>query len=354
MAWLAWWHALLRSVIKFMHYRLQTVVVTCSIQLLTLTVFAEDTRLGSLNGVAIGGELKVVKLYGAGGSGLDAYQSGFFISAEGHILTVWSTVLDVDEVVVVTSDGGRFSSTVVGIDPNLELAVLKSEEPPTSYFDLNKAAEGRVGQRVVALSNLYGIATGSEMASVQKGVVMARTSLNARRGAFESIYQGPVLVIDAMTNNPGAAGGALTTLDGALLGMLGKELRDSGANTWLNYAIPVSELKASVEQIMSGKSVGRTQLTRIPADRPVELNTLGVVLIPNILVKTPAFIDLVEPGSKAARAGLRSDDLILFVNSIRVSSQATLAEELKTIDRADEMTLLIQRGKELKEIVISP
>ena len=262
--------------------------------------------------------------------------------------------MDVDEVVVVTSDGGRYTSSVVGIDPNLEIAILKTKEAPSSYFDLAQAREAQVGQRVMALSNLYGIATGSEMASVQKGVVMARTELNARRGSFESVYQGPVLIIDAMTNNPGAAGGALTAVDGTLLGMLGKELRDANANIWLNYAIPISQLKNSVERILAGKSINRSELSRKVADRPASLKELGIVLVPNILTKTPAYVDLVEAASPADLAGLKNDDLILFINSTRIGSQAALLSELKFIDRADEIALLVQRGNELKEVVISP
>jgi len=313
---------------------------------------ADSPRLGSLNQVAVGTELKTVKLYGAGGSGLDAYQSGIFISGEGHILTVWSTVLDADEVVVLSSDGGRFTATVLGIDPNLEIAVLKANERPASFFDLQNAVEAQVGSRVLAFSNLYGIASGGEMSSIQKGVIMARTQLRARRGSFESIYQGPVLVIDAMTNNPGAAGGALTSASGQLLGLLGKELRDADANIWLNYAIPISELRDSAERLMRGQAIGRATAARATADRPISLRELGVVLVPNILIKTPAFVDLIEVGSAADRAGLQSDDLILFINSTRVTSQAVLLAELKFVDQADDITLLVQRGNELKEVVI--
>ncbi len=174
--------------------------------------------LGSVNQTAITTELKTVKLYGAGGvAGLDAYQSGFFISEAGHILTVWSTVLDLDTVIAVTSDGKRMEARVVGIDPNLEIAVLSTDKPTSSFFDIlpmKPGAKGngapptlavaQTGDRVLAFSNLFGIATGNEMSSLQKGVIMATTTLDARRGTFESVYQGPIYVIDAMTNNPGA------------------------------------------------------------------------------------------------------------------------------------------------------
>jgi S1-C subfamily serine protease len=316
---------------------------------------ADSVGIGSVNGVAVSTEAKAVKIFGAGGvAGLDAYQSGFFVSPEGHVLTVWSTVLDADTIMVVTSDGSRLESKVVGIDPNLEIAVLATEQETDNYFDITQSLDAPVGGRVLAFSNLYGIATGNEMSSVQKGVIMARTELNARRGSFESVYQGPVFIIDAMTNNPGAAGGALTSFDGQLIGMLGKELRDSSANTWLNYAVPMSELRDSIERILAGKSIDRSASSRRMADRPTSLAEMGIVLIPNVLVKTPAFVDLVKADSAAELAGLESDDLILFVNSNRVSSQSALIEELKYIDRADAVALLVQRGTELKEIVVSP
>ena len=61
-----------------------------------------------------------------------------------------------------------------------------------------------------------------------------------------------------MTNNPGAAGGALTNRRGELAGFLGKELRNSLTNTWLNYAIPMAELTVSIDQILAGKTRPRT------------------------------------------------------------------------------------------------
>lgn len=314
---------------------------------------AQDASLGSINNVAIASELKAVKLYGAGGfAGLDAFQSGFFISEEGEILTVWSTVLDVDKTIAIGSDGSRYEATVVGVDPNLEIALLSTNKPATSFYDLDAAAKAEVGERVLALSNLYGIATGSEMVSIQKGSVMATTQLNARRGSIDSVYQGPVYVIDAMTNNPGAAGGALVNLKGELLGILGKELRDSRANIWLNYAIPIAELTESISRLREGQAIMRSADSRKVADRPLSLASLGVVLIPNVLTKTPAFVDLVQPGSSAAKAGLQADDLILFVNSTRVTSQSILLAELQYIDRADDLLLLVQRGNVLHEILV--
>lgn len=345
---------------------IESCLKTCWLRSLTILLFVvttglvcnfaqgQSSQLGAVQDAVVSSDLKTVKLYGAGGLGLDHYQSGFFVSAEGHILTVWSTVLDVSEIFAVASDGRRLKAQIVGIDPNLELAVLKADQPPPAFFSLDEAEVASVGDRILAVSNLFGIAAGNEMSSFQKGVVMTITDLKARRGNFQSVYQGPALIIDAMSNNPGAAGGALISLDGKLLGILGKELRDTSANIWINYALPVSQFKQSVQSIISGKTIARTTSIRKVADRPATLATLGVVLIPNILNKTPAYVDLVQPNSRAAKAGLQSDDLILFVNSQRVSSQSTLVEELSYLDRGDQVVLLVQRGAELREVVIRP
>lgn len=318
------------------------------------TVCAQSAQLGSMQDSTIGSELRTVKIYGAGGLGLDHYQSGFFVSAEGHILTVWSTVLDVSEIYAVTSDGRKLKAQILGIDPNLELAVLKADQAPPAFFSLTESVDAEVGQRVLAISNLFGIAAGNEMSSFQKGIVMTITDLKARRGNFQSVYQGPALIIDAMSNNPGAAGGALVNLEGQLLGILGKELRDNSANIWINYALPAAQFKQSVQAILSGKSIARATSTRKAADRPASAAGIGIVLIPNILPKTPAYVDLVQPNSRAAKAGLQSDDLILFVNSQRVASQSALAEELSFMDRADQVVFLVQRGSELREVIVRP
>ena len=117
-----------------------------------------------------------------------------------------------------------------------------------------RAAEGT---RILAFSNLFGVAVGDEPVSVQRGTVSVVTRLEARRGVFETPYRGPVYVLDVTTNNPGAAGGALVTRRGELAGMLGKELRNSLNNTWLNYAVPIDELRRSVDEIRAGKFVAQ-------------------------------------------------------------------------------------------------
>ena len=135
--------------------------------------------------------------------------------------------------------------------------MLKIDGQDLPHFDLAKSPPATAGTRVLAFSNLFGVATGAEPASVQHGTISAVTTLDARRGAYETPYQGPIYVLDAMTNNPGAAGGALTDLEGHLLGVLGKQLRNAENNVWLNFALPTAQFAKSVERDADRQAAGR-------------------------------------------------------------------------------------------------
>jgi serine protease Do len=316
--------------------------------------WAADTAGQSRAPVVAQVNTKLVKIYGAGGvQGLEAYQSGWLISPEGHVATVFSYVLDSDEITVVLHDGRHLRAKLLGADPRLEVAILKIEATGLPAFDLRAAVDATPGTNVLAFSNLFGAATGNEAASVQHGVISIRTALDARRGAFETPYRGPVYVLDVVTNNPGAAGGVLTTADGQLLGMLGKELRNRLNNTWLNYALPVSELRGSIEAIRAGRFVAAAPPPgRKKPARPVTLAQLGLVLVPEIGPRTPPFVDALLPGTPAARAGLAPDDLIVLVGDRLVQNCQALTAELEGIDFEDPVHLGVLRGNALKEFTL--
>jgi serine protease Do len=325
-----------------------------AILLLPTAAWATESAGRSLADVVARVDAKLVKIYGAGGlAGLEAYQSGLLISPEGHVLTMFSYVLDSDEINVVLHDGRRFPAKLLGADPRLEVAVLKIEATALPAFDLHAAVEGTPGTAILAFSNLFGAATGNEPASVQHGVISVRTSLDARRGVFETPYRGPVYVLDVVTNNPGAAGGALTTTGGQLLGVLGKELRNALNNTWLNYAVPVAELRASVEAIRAGRFVPSAQdSARKKPDRPLTLALLGLIVVPEVGPRTPPFVDGLQPNSPAAKAGIAPDDLIVLVDDHLVQNCKSLAGELERIDFEDPVRLSVLRGNELKEFTL--
>lgn len=299
-------------------------------------------------------QAKVVKIHGAGGPArLESYQSGTLISPRGHVLTAWSYVLDTDDIAVTLDDGRQFSAQLVGADVRLEIAVLKIDAEGLPHFDLKQAATADVGERILALSNLYNVATGEEPVSVQRGVVAAKTTLAGRRGTYNTPYQGPIYVLDAITSNPGAAGGAVVNDRGELVGLLGKELRHSASGTWLNYAVPIAELRSSVDDLLAGKSPPRTaEKTRKPP-RAVNLDALGIVLVPDVVARTPAFVDEVRKDTPAERAGLRADDLVLMINGKLVGSCRGVVEELSYLDVADPVKLTIMRRQEVIEVTLS-
>lgn len=299
---------------------------------------------------------RVVKIYGAGGiKGLEAYQSGFLVSPEGHIATAWSYVLDVEPIVVL-DDGRRFESKIVGIEPSLELAVLKIDASDLPYFEVDKTLDAKWGDSVLAVSNLFGIAAGNEPASVMQGMIAGITDLDARRGTFKTPYRGKVLILDLIANNPGAAGGAVVNSAGRLVGMLGKELRDSGTGVWLNYALPIDALRVALGDIIAGRATtaAKEAMPLLRRDQSHNLKTLGLVLVPNVLESTPVYIDAVLPNTPASKAQLRPDDLILLLDGQRVGDQKMLGDLLRRIDRRDAISVTIQRNTDVLPIRLQP
>lgn len=296
---------------------------------------------------------KVVKIFGAGGrKNLYAYGSGFLVSGEGHIVTVWSHILDGDTVTVVLHDGRRFPGRVVGAEPPLDLAVLKIEAEGLPHFNLTTdVATAGPGARVLAFSNVFKVATGDEPVSVVHGVIAAQTMLAARRGVFDAPYNGPVYVVDSVTNNSGAAGGVLTTRDGRLLGMLGKELKNNATNTWLNYVVPLSALQEAITEIRTGRFTPRKtadeDLNSATVVRRYAPRDFGLVMIPDVVAKTPAYVDRVLPGSEAEKVGIQPDDLVLFVGEQLVPSFRAFRDELGRLDAGDRLKLIVRRGDAL-------
>jgi S1-C subfamily serine protease len=328
-------------------------ILTACLAIATIVVAGDFAAAQSFAQVIADSQPKMVKIHGAGGvSGLEPYQSGFLVSDQGHVLTVWSYVLDTDYITVTLDDGRKFEGKLMGADPRLELAVLKIEATDLPHFDIAASVPAEAGSRVLAFSNLFGVAAGDEPASVQHGIIAVKTRLDARRGAFETPYHGPVYVLDAMTNNPGAAGGALLNQDGELLAMLGKELRSAHNNIWLNYAIPVDEMRESVTRIIAGNFRPSEDKPQAKPDEAIDLAELGLVLVPDVLERTPPYVDRVRAGSAAETAGIKPDDLLVFVGENLVQSCKSLREELARLERDAGLKIVLMRGQEMIEVDI--
>jgi serine protease Do len=343
---------------------LPVVLVLLALVFLSATPARTDQ---SFAGVAEEVNRKLVKLFGAGGfRGLASYGTGVLISADGYILTVNSHILDTRDLRVHLYDGTRYHAKVIAREPQLDVALVKIDQGQRKveiehFYDPVAAAKRPVvepGTGILAFSNQFQIATRDEPMSIQRGVIAASSKLAGRIGVFEAAYHGDVYVVDAITNNPGAGGGVITTRKGELIGMIGKELRNELTNTWINYAIPLSasvevpgkdgkKLRVSVMDVVTKKE----KYNPLPKVDKVAIRAYhGIVLVPNVVERTPPYIDEVIPDSPADKAKLRPDDLIVYIDGLPVPDINTFNNLLATYGPNQEPKLEIQRGDKLTTV----
>jgi S1-C subfamily serine protease len=310
-----------------------------------------QTTEPTLAGVVADVNRKMVKLFGSGGfRGLNSYGTGILVSPDGYVLTVASPLLDTPDLIVHLSDGRRLSAKAVVAEPELDAALVKIDKvDELPFFDISKAAKvpmAQPGEWVLAFSNQFQIATREEPMSVQHGVIAAYSKLHGRRGVFDAPYTGDVYILDAITNNPGAGGGALTTHRGELLGLIGKELRNSMSDTWINYAVPIQFLASFVEKGIRGeyKPITRPKTSGGPKGYH------GIILVPDVVERTPPYVEDTEPASPAEKAGLKPDDLIVYVDGEKIVSIKELKEILDKGRPGTVFKLEVRRGDKLTTI----
>jgi S1-C subfamily serine protease len=324
---------------------------TALLLLTHLPLGAQPPQPSGLASVADQVNRKMVKLYGSGGfSGLNSYGTGVLVSADGYVLTVASPLLDTAELLVHLWDGRRLRAKVVVAEPELDAALVKIEKAEDlPYFDLLKVASAppsQPGDWVLAFTNQFQIATREEPMSVQHGVIASYSKLHGRRGIFDAPYTGDVYIIDAITNNPGAGGGAVTTKKGELIGIVGKELRNTLSDTYINYAVPVQVLAGFVQKAMKGQY--QPIVRHKPSDGPSGYH--GIVLVPNVVERTPPFIEDTVPGSPAAKAGLRPDDLIVYVDGEKIVSIKEFRDIVERARPGTAFRLEVRRGDKLMTV----
>jgi S1-C subfamily serine protease len=301
---------------------------------------------------------KIVKVHGAGGfRGVNAYCTGVVISPDGFILTVYSPTLDSYDLRVFLYDGTRHSVELVAAEPQLDVALLRIkdrerfEAQPLPFVDLD-ALPGppSVGDWVLAFSNAFEVAMGNEPVSVQRGVIAAVAPLAGRRGVAAANYTSTAYIVDAITNNPGSNGGLLTNRQGQPLGLIGKELKNTLSETWVNYAMPLSVLRPFAQEAMKGQY---KPLARAEDEKPRRpLPYTGLMLMPDVVERTPPFVESVEAGSPADLAGLRADDLVVFIRLPRADGSGELEERVVTSAKVFRDTLAaLQPGATIRLIV---
>jgi S1-C subfamily serine protease len=314
---------------------------------------------------------KMVKLFGAGGfKGLPSYGTGILVSKDGYILTINNHILNSVDIRVHLHDGRLYRAKVKFREPELDIALLKIEDDVDDlefYFDIAAAVKvppPEVGDWILCFSNAFQIATRSEPMSVQRGNIMAIAPLKARRGVNDPPYMGEAYFIDTVASNPGAAGGIITNRKGELLGIIGRELKSTLSDTWVNYAMPIT---AKVDIV---RDDGKTEVVDVASFVKDGMNNKyhgssgklkkgglgaysGIILVPNAVSTTPPYVDEVIPGSPAAKAKLQPDDLIVYVDGELVQTVKAFREILKQSSPGVVLQLEVQRGNQLKTIKLT-
>lgn len=348
---------------------MNTIRILLAFMVFAVPVHAQD----SFHSITDEVNYKLVKVFGAGGyPGVPPYGTGVVVSEDGYILTVASLMLNTSDLRVHLSDGRRYQAEVVVVEPALDMALLKIKTEDDfllslDYFDVAEASQrptAEPGTWIVGFSNLFEIATRDEPLTVQRGVIAAVTELSGRRGIFEAPYSGPVYVIDAITNNPGAGGGVITTRDGQLLGIIGKELKNSLTDTWINYAVPINasvqveeegmQLTVSLPDFVDRGMAGTYKPTKGEDRQPQgKGGYLGVVFVPDVVERTPPYVEKVVPGSPAEKAGFQPDDLIVFLDGEPVYSIKSFRQMIALTRPGMDVQFEVRRGDRLETIPVT-
>lgn len=288
---------------------------------------------------------RMVKVYGAAAGRVDGYATGIIVSNEGHVLTTQGVFLDGRQVRVVTSDGKQHDASVLKRDRVHQVALLKIQAATPEFFELSTEPVAQKGDWVVALSNAFKVAEKTEAFSATLGVVSLNSTIEARLTKRDVAYKGDVVLVDCITSNPGAAGGAVVTLDGKLVGMIGKIINSSETNTRLNYAVPSNVLATFISG--GDEQVVEAETPKVKGDLGIRLFTLGGR-------NNPAYIDSVVRNGAAAEVGLQADDMIVTIAGEKISSVRDYQEIVENLVAGQEILINVKRGADLLLIPITP
>lgn len=290
---------------------------------------------------------RMVKVIGASVGNVEGTSTGILVSAEGHILTMQGVYLDGRNVRVILADGVEHRATVLKRDRQTQLALLKIEASTPHFFELTTEAVGNQGDWVVALTNAFRVADKDEPVSVMWGIISLRTTMEARLNRRDVSYFGELVLLDCITSNPGAGGGAVVLADGRLVGMVGRIIDSSETNTRLNYAVPSSILSQFLRAEAQVEVPDSTPTVTEKADLGIQLFKLGGR-------NNPAYIERVRPDSPAATAGLQADDMLVSIGGQKVGTVKQYEELLETLRPNEEVILIVKRGTEFIRIAITP
>ena len=253
--------------------------------------------------------------------------SGVIVSADGYILTNNHVVEGADEIEVGLADGRKAEASVVGTDPETDLAVIRIKEKNLPVIVLGEPDTARVGDVVLAIGNPFGVGQ-----TVTLGIISALGRNNLHINHFENFIQTDAAI------NFGNSGGALVDSRGNLLGINSAIYSQTGGSVGIGFAIPVSTAKTVLDSIVKHGQVVRGWIGIESQDITPELaGNFGLGR------DSGAIIAGVVRGGPADRAGMRPGDILLAVKGRKVGNTNDMMNLIAALPPGEKAPMTVMR-----------
>ena len=278
--------------------------------------------------------------------------SGVIVSADGHIITnhhVINAEGRRQTLRVRLSNGREYPAKVEGTDSETDLALLKIDPKDAALLPIRFANSDqvRVGHLCLAVGSPFGYSN-----SVTFGTVSAKH----RRAQLSQPYQ-DFIQTDAPIN-PGNSGGALVNIKGELVGINAAIVSGSRGNDGVGLAISSNLVKFVSDQLQQYKRVRRGYLGIMPLDLQQTLEVYGIKTMDELLAELGlkaergVFVDYVENGSPADKAGLKKGDVVVEFNGKPISGQSDMFFRVAEVNPGTTVSLKAMRNKSERALKI--
>ena len=277
---------------------------------------------------------------GADGEGATAMGtgSGFFIAANGFIVTNNHVVADASEIMVRLADGRELEARLVGRDESTDLAVIKVEGTDFPFVTFEESAQPRVGDWVIAVGNPFGLG-----GTATAGIVSAQgRSIPDPTASYVDFLQ-----IDAAINR-GNSGGPTFDIYGRVIGVNSAIYSPTGNSVGIGFAIPASVAKPITDRLMRGETIQRGYLGVIIGNVDADLRE-GLDLPAGT---TGAYITEVTKGAPADVAGLKPGDVVIRINGETIASSTELTRRVADVQVGQPIRLEILRDGRRHSITV--
>ena len=255
-------------------------------------------------------------------------------SKKGYVLTNNHVIDKADKIMVTLSDGRQLNATLLGTDPEADVAVIQIEADNLTQLPIANSNELKVGDFVVAIGNPFGLGQ-----TVTSGIISALGRAGLGIEGYEDFIQTDASI------NPGNSGGALVNLRGEFIGMNTAILAPSGGNVGIGFAIPSNMAITLKKSLVKHGKVRRGLLGVTTQDLTSELvkafdlkNTHGAV------------VNKVEGSSAADRAGIEPGDIIVSLNGRKVKGSHQIRNIIGLLEIGDQVEIVLVRGNKSKTV----